>query len=156
MSRWLKISLRIGGLILVLFLITWIALAAYVYTHKKEILTAITTQLNEDLSGKLTIDRMEPSLIRGFPGISVALEDVLLRDSLWSVHKHDLLKAKNAYVAINAFSILSGSIKISDIELKNAEIYLLTDSTGLRNTEIFKKKSPSNNKGLVKRLAGLI
>ena len=51
MSRWLKISLRVGGLILGLFLIAWIALAAYVYTHKKEILTAITTQLNEDLSG---------------------------------------------------------------------------------------------------------
>jgi hypothetical protein len=147
MSRWLKISLRVGGLILGLFLIAWIALAAYVYTHKKEILTAITTQLNEDLSGKLTINRMEPSLIRRFPGISVGLEDVLLRDSLWSVHKHDLLKAKNVYVAINAFSILSGSIKISDIELKNAEIYLLTDSLGVRNTEIFKKKKPSDDKG---------
>ncbi|MDO8991614.1 MAG: AsmA family protein, partial [Daejeonella sp.] len=147
MSRWLKISLRVGGLILSLFLVAWILLAAYVYTHKKEILTAITTQLNEDLSGKLTIKRMEPSLIRGFPGISVSLEDVLLRDSLWSIHKHDLLRAKNVYVAINAFSILSGSIKIRDIELKSAEIYLLTDSSGLRNTEIFKKKKPSDNKG---------
>jgi len=146
MSRGLKISLKVGGLIIGLFLIAWILLAAYVFTHKKEILTAVTSQLNEDLSGKLTINRMEPSLIRGFPGISVALEDVLLRDSLWSIHKHDLLKAKNVYVAINAFSILSGSIKIRDIELKDAEIYLLTDSSGLRNTEIFKKKKPSENK----------
>jgi hypothetical protein len=57
-------------------LLAWIGLAAYVYTHKKEILSSITTQLNENLNGKLTINRMEPSLIRGFPGISVALEDV--------------------------------------------------------------------------------
>lgn len=147
MSHWFKITLRVVGLILSLFLIAWIGLSAYVYTHKKKILTSITTQLNEDLNGKLTINRMEPSLIRGFPGISVALEDVELRDNLWSVHKHDLLRAKNVYVSVNAFSIFSGSVKIMDIELKNAEIYLFTDSTGIRNTEIFKKKKPANDNG---------
>jgi hypothetical protein len=147
MSHWLKITLRAGGLILSLFLLAWIGLAAYVYTHKKEILTSITTQLNEDLNGKLTINRMEPSLIRGFPGISVALEDVQLRDSLWSVHKHDLVKARKVYVAVNALSFLSGSIKIMDIELKNADIYLFTDSSGIRNTEIFKKKKPADDNG---------
>jgi len=147
MSYWFKIFLRAGGLIFCLFLLAWIGLAAYVYTHKKEILTSITSQLNEDLNGKLTIKRMEPSLIRGFPGISVALEDVQLRDRLWSIHKHDLIKARNAYVAINALSILSGSIKIMDIELKNAEIYLFTDSSGIRNTDIFKKTKPADDNG---------
>jgi hypothetical protein len=147
MPYWLKITLRAGALILSLFLFAWIVLAAYVYTHKKEILTSITTQLNEDLNGKLTINQMEPSLIRGFPGISVALEDIQLRDSLWAIHKHDLIRARNAYVAVNAFSILSGSIKIKDIELKNAEIYLFTDSSGIRNTEIFKKKNPADDNG---------
>ncbi len=147
MPRWLKISLRVGGLILGLVLIAWIVLAAYVYTHKEEILKSVTSQLNEDLNGKLTIKRMEPSLIRGFPGISVSLEDVLLRDSLWSVHKHDLLKAKTVFVAINAFSILSGSASIRDIQLNGAVIYMLTDSMGVRNTNIFKKKSPSDDKG---------
>jgi hypothetical protein len=147
MPRWLKISLKVGGLILGLVLIAWIVLAAYVYTHKEEILKSVTSQLNEDLNGKLTIKRMEPSLIRGFPGISVSLEDVLLRDSLWSVHKHDLLKAKTVFVAINAFSILSGSASIRDIQLNGAVIYMLTDSMGVRNTNIFKKKGPSDDKG---------
>jgi hypothetical protein len=132
-------------------LLAWIGLAVYVYSHKKEILTSITTQLNEDLNGKLSINRMEPSLIRGFPGISVALEDVQLRDSLWSVHKHDLIKARKVHVAVNALSFLSGSVKIMDIELKNAEIYLFTDSTGIRNTEIFKKKKPADDNGGVSK-----
>lgn len=147
MPRWLKISLGVGGLILSLVLLAWVVLTAYVYTHKEEILKAVTSQLNEDLNGKLTIKRMEPSLIRGFPGISVSLEDVLLRDSLWSVHKHDLLKAKTVFVAINAFSILSGSASIKDIQLIGAEVYMLTDSMGVRNTDIFKKKSPSDDQG---------
>lgn len=144
MPRWLKISLRVGGLILSLVLVAWMLLAAYVYTHKGEILKAVTSQLNEDLNGKLTIKRMEPSLIRGFPGISVSLKDVLLRDSLWSVHKHDLLKAKTVFLAINAFSILSGSPTIKDIRIKEGEIYLFTDSNGVRNTDIFRKKNVEN------------
>ncbi|MFA6947030.1 MAG: AsmA-like C-terminal region-containing protein [Pedobacter sp.] len=147
MPRWLKISLRLGGLMLSLFLMVWTILAAYVYTHKQEILKSITSQLNEDLNGKLSIRLMEPSLIRGFPGISVALEDVQLRDSLWSIHKHDLLRAKNVFVAVNAFSILSGSASIRDIKIKGAEIYLFTDSNGIRNTDIFKKKGNSDTKG---------
>ena len=155
MQRWMKISLSVGGLIFGLVLLAWMALAIYVYTHKEEILNAVTIQLNEDLNGALTIKRMEPSLIRGFPGISVSLEDVLLRDSLWSSHKHDLLNAKNVYVAINAFSILSGSASIRDIQLSNAEIYLLTDSLGVRNTDIFKKKSGSGDEqeGMSKKIS---
>ena len=98
---------------------------------------------------------MEPSLIRGFPGISVALEDVELIDSLWSIHKNVLLRAKNVYVYVNAFSIFSGSVIIMDIELKNAEIYLFTDCTGIRNNKIFKKKKPADeNAGIKKKSAG--
>jgi len=147
MSRWLKISLYLGGGIFSLFLIAWAVLASYVFTHKEQILNTIISQLNEDLNGKLSIKSMEPSLIRGFPGISVSLENVLLRDSLWDIHKHDLLRAKKVYVAINAFSILSGSASIKDIRINDAEIYLLTDSNGVRNTDIFKKKAPSSDKG---------
>lgn len=147
MSRWLRLTLKIGGIIFALFLLLWIGIAAYVFTHKKELLQTISLQLNEDLNGKLSIQRMEPSLIQGFPGISVSLENVLLRDSLWHRHKHDLLRAKSVFIAINAFSILSGSPTIKDIRIREGEIYLFTDSNGVRNTDIFKKKSSSGKKG---------
>src|SRR5690349_4118168 len=140
MPRWLKLTLKIAGILICVVLLLWIAVAAYVYSHKKELLRTITEQLNEDLNGKLTIERMEPSLIQGFPGISVALENVLLRDSMWDKHKHDLVKAKNVFIKIDAFSILSGSPTIKDIRISNGAIYLFTDSLGLRNTDIFKKR----------------
>ena len=98
---------------------------------------------------------MESSLIRGFPGISVALEDVQLRDSLWSVHKHDLINARKVYVAVNALSFLSGSVKIMDIELKNAEMYLLPI---VQELEILKysrrKKLPKTKVELIIKSAG--
>lgn len=141
MSRWLKTTLKITGILLSISLILLMVIVAYVYSHKKELLQTITAQLNEDLNGKLTIGKMEPALIRGFPGISVSLEKVLLRDSLWEQHKHDLLRADNVYITINVFSILSGSPAIKDIRINKGEIYLFTDSSGLRNTDIFRKKA---------------
>ena len=140
MPRWLKLTLKIGGILVGIILILWMALAAYVYSHKTELLQTITKQLNENLNGKLTIERMEPSLIEGFPGISVGLENVLLRDSLWEKHRHDLLKAKKVFIKIDAFSILTGSPTIRDIRMSNGALYLFTDSSGIRNTDIFRKR----------------
>ncbi len=147
MPRWLKLTLKIGGILICLAMLLWIGVAAYVYSNKQTLLRTITTQLNESLNGRLTIDRMEPDLIQGFPGISVMLENVLLRDSLWESHKHDLLKAKNVFIKIDAFSILTGSPTIKDIRVSNGAIYLFTDSSGLRNTDIFKKRDTTDAGG---------
>ncbi|MES3017161.1 MAG: AsmA-like C-terminal region-containing protein [Bacteroidota bacterium] len=147
MPRWLKLTLKIAGVLICLVLILWIGIAAYVYSNKKTLLRTVTEQLNEDLNGKLTIGAMEPSLIRGFPGISVGLENVLLRDSLWERHKHDLLKAKDVFIKIDLFSIVTGSPTIKDIRISNGDIYLFTDSAGLRNTDIFKKRDTTGRGG---------
>lgn len=145
-NRWTKIGLKVIGIFFGIVLVAWMAIAAYVNANKKELLQSITTQLNENLKGKLFIESMEPALIRGFPGISISLNNVVLRDSLWDKHHHDVLHAKEVYIAVNAFSILSGNPTIKDISLQNGKIYLFTDSTGYRNTDLF-RKSGSESKG---------
>ena len=147
MANWIKLTLKVIGVIFSLVLILWMVVAFYVYYNKSELLKTITAELNSNLNGKLTIERMEPSLIRGFPGISVSLENVLLRDSLWVKHKHDLIRAKNVYISINALSVLTGSPSIKDIRIQNGSMYLFTDSNGTRNTDIFKKKPADAGKG---------
>ena len=93
MKRWLKISLKIISVIVVLIILTWLAGAFYISRNKKEVLASILSQLNKNLNGKITATSMEPTLLKSFPGVSVSLNGVLLRDSLWNQHKHDLLKA---------------------------------------------------------------
>jgi len=145
-NRWIKIALKITGILFGTIVLLWLGIAAYVSTHKKQLLESITVQLNEDLKGKLSIESMEPSLIRGFPGISISLKNVLLKDSLWDKHHHDVLRAKDAYVAVNAFSILTGNPTIKDISLNDGRIYLFTDSNGYSNTDLFRKNT-SQGKG---------
>ena len=145
MQRWIKVALKFVGIFLAVVVIAWMAIAAYVHTHKKQLLDSITAQLNENLSGTLTIEKMEPALIRGFPGISVTLTNVLLRDSLWHTHRHDVLNAKDAFVSVDAFSILSGNPTIKNITINKGDLYFYTDSSGYSNTDIFKNDKGSDN-----------
>ncbi|KQS35987.1 AsmA-like C-terminal region-containing protein [Pedobacter sp. Leaf194] len=146
MARWLKISLKVIVTLFVLVILTWLAGAFYISRNKKEILGSILSQLNKNLNGEITANSMEPTLLKGFPGVSVSLKDVLLRDSLWSRHKHDLLKAEDIDVSLNVLSLIFGSVNINQITLNNASIYLYTDSTGYSNTSIFKSKEKVEKK----------
>ena len=89
---------------------------------------------------------MEPTLLKSFPGVSVSLNDVLLRDSLWSQHKHDLLKAKDIDVSLNILSLIVGNVNISRVAINDAAVYIYTDTTGYSNTSIFKSKPKTEEK----------
>ncbi|RZL14127.1 MAG: AsmA family protein, partial [Pedobacter sp.] len=153
MARWLKISLRILSVFVGLIILTWLAGAFYINRNKKEVLASILEQLNKNLNGKITARSMEPTLLKGFPGISVSLNDVLLRDSLWAQHKHDLLKAQDIDVSLNLFSLFSGNVNINRISINNASVYIYQDSSGYSNTSIFKSKPASEKKSSPKSSA---
>lgn len=153
MPRWLTITLKTIGFLIAGVLILWLGVAAYVQSHKKQLLENITSQINNEINGSLSIGAMEPALIRGFPGVSVSLKDVVLRDSLWEKHHHDLLNARNVYISIDAFSILMGSPTVKNISVSDGRIYLYTDTSGYSNTSLFRKKpKKSANSGSGKRI----
>ncbi|QPH39124.1 AsmA family protein [Pedobacter endophyticus] len=146
MKRWFKILLKILSVVVLLIVLTWLAGAFYISRNKKEVLTSILAQLNKNLNGKITASSMEPTLLKSFPGISISLNEVLLRDSLWAKHRHDLLKAQDIDVSLNVLSLIVGNININRIAINNANIYIYTDSSGYSNTSIFKSSKPADDK----------
>ena len=142
MSRWLKISLKIVASLFVLIIIVWLGAAYYINHNNKSILNTILKQLNANVNGKIEVESMETTLLKGFPGVAVSLKKVQLRDSLWSVHKHSLLNADDIDVSLNIFSLIAGDIEINKIGINNAGIYIYTDTTGYSNTSMFKSKTP--------------
>lgn len=141
MSRWLKISLKILSSLFILIVLIWLGAAYYINHNNKTILNTILNQLNANVNGKIEVESMETTLLKGFPGVAVSLKKVLLRDSLWTIHKHDLLNAADIDVSLNVFSLIAGDIKINKIDIKNASIYVYTDSLGYSNTSMFKRKT---------------
>lgn len=147
MSRWLKLSLKVLSGIVILIIAIWLGAAYYINHNSKAVLSTILEQLNSNVNGKITVTSMETTLLRGFPGVAVSLKKVQLRDSLWSQHHHDLLKADDIEVSLNIFSLIAGNIKINKIGINNAGIYIYTDRNGYSNTSMFKskdKKAKSN------------
>lgn len=139
MSVWLKNGLRIlAGLILLVILFI-IGAMLYVTYNRGRVLKIISTELNQRLDGRIAIGDMKPQLFNRFPNISVELKDVTIRDKRFAEHKHTLLDAKEFYVSLNAFSMITGKANIDRIDIDNAIADLYTDSTGYSNLSVFKK-----------------
>jgi len=92
------------------------------------------------MNGSLTVGDMDASLIRGFPGVSVSFTNVLLRDSMYSTHRRDLLKAKEVFVSLNALSLVRGTPTIRNIHIVGGTIHIFVDSTGYSNASIFDRQ----------------
>ncbi|HMG08148.1 MAG TPA: AsmA family protein, partial [Mucilaginibacter sp.] len=136
MSKGVKITLKVLGGIIALVIVAFIAIFVYVVLNKQKVLNRITTELSKNLNGTLTIGTLDPTFFKGFPGVSVVLKNVVIKDKLWPAHHHTLLDAKDLYVSVNAMALLKGTIDINKIEISNANIDLFTDSTGYSNTTV--------------------
>ncbi len=153
MSRWLKISLKILSGIFILIVLVWLGASYYINHNNKAILGTILDQLNANVNGKISVQNMETTLLRGFPGVSVSLKKVELKDSLYESHKHQLLNANDIDVSLNIFSLITGNIKINKITINNANIYIFTDSTGYSNTSMFRSKNEGKPKSKAEKQA---
>lgn len=142
MPRWSKIALKSFAVLVALVLLLYVGLAFYVNANNKSLLMKITRELNKNLNGSLVIGSMDPTFLKGFPGVSLSLKKVILKDSLWNIHKHNLLEASDIDVSVNMLGLFKGNIEIGKIGINNSTIYLYTDSNGYSNTAIFKKKAP--------------
>ncbi|MBS1772818.1 MAG: AsmA family protein [Bacteroidetes bacterium] len=78
--------------------------------------------------------------------MSVELSQVILRDSLWHTHHHDLLTAGYVYADIELTSLLKGSPDIRQLNIKDGSIYLYTDSNDYSNLSALKRNSNKKKK----------
>ncbi len=142
MQKWLRITLIVSGSLLAILVLLWLGLALYIRHNKAGILQQISDRLSDRLhGGTLEIKDMEPSLVHSFPNVSVALEGVNIKDSLWNTHQHQLLNVARIFVEINTFSLLRKQLDIRQISLEKGTICLFTDSTGYSNASMLKRNT---------------
>jgi hypothetical protein len=146
MRKRIRIALIVFGSLLGVLVILWLGLAWYIRQHKTELLHQISAILSDRLhGGELKIKDMEPSLVRSFPDISVSLEDVSVRDSLWSQHHHTLLEVSHIFVKVNTLALIHKKLDIKQVSLEKGTIYLFTDTAGYTNTSVLKKKAQGDS-----------
>jgi AsmA-like C-terminal region len=141
LRKLLRYTLRIAGALLCLLFLAWLAVAGYVQLHKRSILDKAQNAFKTHLQGDARIGALDISFFRNFPSITVRLSAVILRDSAWPQHHHDLLNAADVYVTCNLWkSLFARRVELGRVALEHGQIYLYTDSTGYTNTYILKGK----------------
>jgi len=133
LKRGLRITVRILGSIVALFILLWVVLWAYVTYNKAGIIKKVKAGISKQVNGKVEIGDLSIDFFHNFPNVAVRLTDVTVRDSLWEQHHHDFLKAGSIYARLQVLSLLSGNPVASKVIVENAQIYYYTDSTGYSN-----------------------
>ena len=143
LKRALKITLRILAVLLALVLLAFIGAWIYLKQHKKEVISYIESEAGKGLNGgALHIHDISIGFKHTFPRIAFTIDTLVLRDSLWYQHHHDLISTTRAYATLDFFKLVIGKISVGRVQLENPKFYIYSDSTGYTNTSVFKKNSP--------------
>jgi hypothetical protein len=117
LPKFIRIALLTITAIFFLFLLGWFTLNWYVKSHKAQILATITAKISKKVDGVLTIQDMEPALLKSFPDISVRLINVTLQDSLYYHYKKNTVDLASVYIKLNLLSFFSAHPQIKKITL---------------------------------------
>ncbi len=119
----------------------------YLRQHKTEVLQRLKAESGKYLNGELNVGDVGFSFFHTFPKLSITVKDIRLQDSLWNLHHHDLLYAREAFASLDFFKLFTGRVEIDRIILEEARIYLYTDSAGYKNTSVFRKQPSPDSAG---------
>lgn len=125
------------GVLLLLFLLLYLGLGIYLSANKDKIKNDLTVLIKEKSTGEMKIGDLEVSLFQGFPNLTVQVKNVIVKDSLWPLHKRTLLKAEKVYAKVSPWVILKKTISINNLTIKNAVIDIYVDEKGYSNVSVF-------------------
>jgi hypothetical protein len=127
-----------------IILIAWLFIYLYFLSHKSEILQKTIGIINKNIHGNIEIKDIGLDFPGTFPYVSIDLKEITIRDSLYSTHHHDLLKAKKFLLRTNPFQLITGKFEISKIKVEDGSIYVYDDSTGYSSSKAFEQHKDSN------------
>ncbi len=127
--------------------------AGYLYTQQDAILAGGIDTINEQLKAPVSVEQVDLDLLRGFPRVRIALNNVSIQDPL----RKDkfLLQAKYVGLGMNIISVISGNYTIEELSLADGSL-LLYDDGFLTNWELLETKSEDESKTLELSLVELV
>ncbi len=136
-----KILLYAGLAILVVV----VSLTVSVFLFKEKILNQFIAQANKSLNTPVEIGKMDVSMLRDFPRLSIVFTDVYVEDS--HPGKYPLLTAKSIAFQLNPLEVWRGQYTIKGLQIRDSETSLKINSQGESNYVILKETSGKKEAG---------
>ncbi len=133
MKKGLKVTLIALGALFGLILLLLIVIPLF---FKPQILQLAQNEINKQLNAQVTFKDLDISALRNFPQLSIALEEVTVRNR--APFEGDTLVAFDRFsVCVNLFSLFDlSNLQVNEILLDKPRIYGQRDSLGRANWEI--------------------
>ncbi|MBC7829027.1 MAG: hypothetical protein H7122_14855 [Chitinophagaceae bacterium] len=150
MKKLVRYSLRSLVVIILLLLIAWVGIWAYIRYNKADLISKISSRITEKTRAENTIGDLSASLFKTFPFISLELSNIIVKDSLWKAHNKTFFSAKNIYLRLSPLGLFNKNRGIGKIIITNGRLHLFADSTDYNNQYILrsdkhkKKEEPSS------------
>ena len=127
--------------------------AGYLHTQQDAIIAGGIDTINKQLKAPVSVKQVDLDLLRGFPRVRIALNNVSIQDPL----RKDkfLLQAKYVGLGMNIISVIQGDYTIEELSLADGSL-LLYDDGFLTNWELLETKSQDESKTLELSLVELV
>src|SRR6185295_16919754 len=141
--KWIKYVVRTVVAVIVVWILFLGTAFFYIKTHKEKLIRTVKDDIGKKISGELEFSDLKVDFFQNFPNISIDLENLSVRDSLFSSHKKELLRMQHVYVGFGLFSLFSHAKTLKYIKLSNGSIYFFADTAGNKNWKVLKPQ-PGN------------
>ncbi|MEP7127919.1 MAG: hypothetical protein ABI729_03585, partial [Chitinophagales bacterium] len=129
-----KLIVRILGAIVAFVVLLIIVAYILAVTHRKEILSTITTTYHDKLNGDLSIGDLDFTVFDEFPSLTVRLEHISVTDSSSAVRGDTLLRAEKISFRLHLIELITGDIHLNTVTITNASILVMKYKNGTMNT----------------------
>jgi hypothetical protein len=131
------------GLAILAGVLVFVYTAAYIYIafNKKELILRIKQQATDKLNGDIQIADLSLGFLSTFPHVSVLLENVSVKDSLFSQHHHPFFAAGKVYINLSIINFIKRDNPINGLRINDGQLYVYTDTSGYTNAYLFSPKS---------------
>ena len=144
-KKWIKYT---GGTIIVIIVVWMLFLGVaffYIKTNKQKLINTVKAEIGSKISGKIDFSELSVDFFQNFPNISIDLTNLSLHDSLFAIHKRELLHVQHVYIGFGILSLFSRTKSLKYLKLANGSIYLFADTSGNKNWHILRTQ-PGNEK----------
>jgi hypothetical protein len=141
LNKYLKYTLKGLAVFAGVLLLVYTAAYIYVSANKKDIINQIKEQVADKLNGEVHIGDIDLGFLAQFPSISVELNKVSIRDTLFNQHKHPFFQAEKVYASISVINLIQKQDPLNGIRIDKGELYIYTDTSGYTNSYLLSPKS---------------
>lgn len=140
MKKYLQYAVKGVAILVGALLFVYISAYTYIAFNKNKIIKQVKEQAADRLNGDLQIGDISLGFLSTFPHISVLLENVSVKDTLFSQHHHIFFEGKKIYLGLSIINIIQKNNPVNGILVENGQLYVYTDTSGYTNAYLFSPK----------------